>query len=1273
MVAQQSRNIKELISHLDKRRPLVLFMVSLGSICALLPFQFSAIASRFAAFGHHRVERTLSGPGLVSEPSGAPRLRVLASEPIGPDSTPGGAELRAGTLDATSVQFNAPSFAVNEGDGKVTLTVTRTGATSGAVSVRYSTADGTANQKSDYIEAVGTLQMAAGETSKSFDVLIVDDAYVEGNESFSVTLSDPVGATIGTPNQATVTIIDNDSVPSNLNPIDQARFLVQLHYYDFLNRYPDSSGWDFWTNNINNCSPQPACVDVQRVNTSASFFLSIEFQNTGYLVERMYKAAYGDGSGTSTFNGTHQLAVPVMRFTEFLSDTEAIGSGVVVLQPGWEQLLESNKQAFSSEFVQRPRFINAFPTTMSPAQFVDQLNTNAGNVLSSSERATAVGLFAGAADTINTTARAQALRQVAENQGLYNADFNRAFVLMQYFGYLRRNPNDSPDSDYTGYDFWLTKLNQFGGNYLNAEMVKAFITSSEYRTRFAPASSAPSPTPTPGARPGTVIIDKPWVFLNSKGQSAQLTATLLDTQGSPAAGTVTWTSSAADKVSVDASGKLVANAIGSAQIVAQSAGVQSAPTLVTVAEPKAGALLVTDAQVVSVSSPLNLAPGDAPGVGTQYEVTLQGVTAPALGTVMLAAETAPIAGNVVATRQDSSNLIVTLALAPLAELFNDYDVNYNIDLSAFPLEAALDQSASQTTGVVWTNQWDQRSPGQTGAVRPLDAGVFSPFDCDGNIKPQLVSANMQLSQSFNLSLVIDDQPGYSKQALTGSATLTAAGSVKLNAGFKATGSCQAQARFKLPILGWASVIVMPAVRLGLGAELSGEILVVQGELGVEGTVGQSQTVGWECGGVAPGCRALSDLQPMNNLKTKSKIPSANDMEAKISGQFYIFAALDASAALGLVNAEILKAKIGPKQSFDLASEKDQAARTDYASTYDLKLEGKVEPGSGLKKAIQLAIDDPNADLSFGAGFSAPISESPKGSLSLDKTKIKPEDKVQFTVSLDQKTLDYFLLGCNVTGVELWRKREDESEFTQWKAMTQNVSAPCPYSYTYTWTPTNSDVGNYQIAAFVNTQLPVPWLEVMPNSIQNLEVTCPFSGGTRLGTLASTCTDTWVGTETFATVDDPGGTVFFDLTSNITWTYDPVQSNQTNNLVAFYTPSGTFDITSWKPSSGCTGDVSPKHFTIDSSTDPTAQNYGYLSIYDSPSLPPESMVYKMNGSMWVNVTFTQTCPPPTGTVSSTYFLPVRYADGQSPFTPGQTRLTGSSADNFYSFNWDFTRP
>jgi len=90
--------------------------------------------------------------------------------------------------------------------------------------------------------------------------------------------------------------------------------------------------------------------------------------------------------------------------------------------------------------------------------------------------------------TFGAKTRAQVLRAVAEDSDLFAAETNRAFVLVQYFGYLRRNPNDAPEAglDYSGFDFWLGKLNQFNGNFVNAEMVKAFIVSGEYQQRFGP-------------------------------------------------------------------------------------------------------------------------------------------------------------------------------------------------------------------------------------------------------------------------------------------------------------------------------------------------------------------------------------------------------------------------------------------------------------------------------------------------------------------------------------------------------------------------------------------------------------------------------------------------------------------------------------------------------------------------------------------------------------------------------------------------------------------
>src|SRR5205807_3766348 len=109
------------------------------------------------------------------------------------------------------------------------------------------------------------------------------------------------------------------------NPIDAPRFFVREHYYDFLNRLPDSSGLDFWTNEITSCGSDQVCILNKRINVSAAYFLSIEFQQTGYLVERMYKAAYGSASGASTLGGAHELPVPIVRFNEFMPETQQIG------------------------------------------------------------------------------------------------------------------------------------------------------------------------------------------------------------------------------------------------------------------------------------------------------------------------------------------------------------------------------------------------------------------------------------------------------------------------------------------------------------------------------------------------------------------------------------------------------------------------------------------------------------------------------------------------------------------------------------------------------------------------------------------------------------------------------------------------------------------------------------------------------------------------------------------------------------------------------------
>ena len=205
------------------------------------------------------------------------------------------------------------------------------------VAVPCSSATGLALDRCDYTKALGTFHFGPHETEKTFTLLVGQNSLVEGAETFRLKLSNPRGdAAIGPRGTATVTVAD-DSPETSGNAIDDTDNFVRQHYLDFLNREPDSSGFQFWRNGITSCGADAQCREVKRVDTSAAFFLSIEFQETGYLVYRMFKAAYGDAASPNVA-GT----VPVIRFDEFMPDTQRIGEGVVVGAGTWQQKLEAN-------------------------------------------------------------------------------------------------------------------------------------------------------------------------------------------------------------------------------------------------------------------------------------------------------------------------------------------------------------------------------------------------------------------------------------------------------------------------------------------------------------------------------------------------------------------------------------------------------------------------------------------------------------------------------------------------------------------------------------------------------------------------------------------------------------------------------------------------------------------------------------------------------------------------------------------------------------------
>ena len=398
--------------------------------------------------------------------------QIIASVPAGATSGPISVTTAGGTATSSSpftvpaasptVQFSSANYSVNESAGFLNVDVTR-GDTSGAATVNYATSDaagltncqvanGVASERCDYATTVGTLRFAAGESSKSITIPIITDVLVEGNENFTVTLSAPTGTTLGSPQVATVRITDDDSTPATQNPIDSIPFFVTEQYIDFLGRLPDSVGFQNWVATLSGCPnggfgefDNPSC---DRVHVSAGFFLSPEFQGRGYFAYRFYEVAL-DRRPT---------------YAEFVPDMALVGGPQ---SPESEVL---SKAAYTDAWPQRPEFKSRYDG-LSPSDYVNALEVNA-EVTVSNKQALIDALNSGQMN------RGQVLRNVVESQAVADRFFNRAFVAMQYFGYLRRDP------DTIGFQNWVNTLNADTNNFRH--MIFGFLFSTEYRQRFGP-------------------------------------------------------------------------------------------------------------------------------------------------------------------------------------------------------------------------------------------------------------------------------------------------------------------------------------------------------------------------------------------------------------------------------------------------------------------------------------------------------------------------------------------------------------------------------------------------------------------------------------------------------------------------------------------------------------------------------------------------------------------------------------------------------------------
>jgi len=370
------------------------------------------------------------------------------------------------------LQFSSASYSVQEDLTALTITVTRTGDTSGSASVDYATADGTAKQQSDYEITTGTLSFAPGDTSKSFQLLVNEDMYVEGNETLTINLSNASGASLGSPIITTVTITD-DSTESATNPIDDSQSFVYTHYHDFLSREPDPGGLNFWTSQITQCGNDQSCLRAKRIDVSNAYFYEQEYQQTGAFVFRLYRVAFGNNQpvpnpDNSNANEAHRLP----GYQVFAPDRARVVGGANLAQ---------GQLDLANVFATRSAFTSKYPANLSLDQFVDAVLATISNDLGvnlNSQRNQLIALGSRGA-VLYRLADENAANPIS-NQPLIDAEYNRAFVATQYFGYLRR------DSDIGGFLFWLGQVNSAPLRSVSKQhaMVCSFITSAEYQDRF---------------------------------------------------------------------------------------------------------------------------------------------------------------------------------------------------------------------------------------------------------------------------------------------------------------------------------------------------------------------------------------------------------------------------------------------------------------------------------------------------------------------------------------------------------------------------------------------------------------------------------------------------------------------------------------------------------------------------------------------------------------------------------------------------------------------
>ena len=502
-------------------------------------------------------------------------------------------------------------------------------------------------------------------------------------------------------------------------------------------------------------------------------------------------------------------------------------------------------------------------------------------------------------------------------------------------------------------------------------------------------------------------------MLTGEGEQKALTAQYYDTEGRPIDAEITWTSSDPAAISVDETGRVTARrASGSTQIFATANGVSSPPIPAIVAQPAAGAELVTDDQVLA--GPELVDPGAPLEVGLRYRVRLRDSVPVSPGTLLVPTESVPVAGRVVESAPVAGGNDVVVEVVPLTELFRTLSINQRVDLQ-------LVESAFTDEALAAPNEVQGDGGAASGFVFQL-----GPFECKAELMPQLTGSLIEIdvSQALFVEFQVEIQGGTLQRLrvkLDGSVTGSVRAGLFLTAAFNGSIRCKATLKeIKVPVPAPVAVVFGPVVPIGLGLDIEGSLQLDLLELGIQGETGVVMELGFDYQADS-GFVGFDRFEPSAEFHFVSEIPEDLIDSLRLDAGVYphAFAELASTGVVGAVLGEIadsgssfglVASSFGARLGGNLATAEGQASDPEYASSYDLKLLAQAGLGEDLDELFKLfdAVDVTVADVS--ASTELILARSPRGTLSASNSSTLVEDEVTFTVELDPAHVDYPVIG-----------------------------------------------------------------------------------------------------------------------------------------------------------------------------------------------------------------------------------------------------------------------